>query len=136
MYVNKIVSITILLFFLFCVFFKIRFSKKGEFFENYLSVETTRAIKGICAVLILLSHLCTYLADYFTSLFLFKFIGAMAVGGFFFVSGYGLQYGIMNKENYLKGFLKKRSTVLHNQHILHCNKQYAVSRHNKIIVRL
>lgn len=108
MYVNKIVSITILLFFLFCVFFKIRFSKKGEFFENYMSVETTRAIKGICAVLILLSHLCTYLADYFTSLFLFKFIGAMAVGGFFFVSGYGLQYGIMNKENYLKGFLKKR----------------------------
>ncbi len=91
---------------------RIKFAGKGEFFDNYFSVGQTRSIKGMCAVFILLSHLCAYLADVFPSLFLFKYVGAIMVAGFFFASGYGLQYGVMNKDNYLKGFFSKRMLSL------------------------
>lgn len=102
------VSAIVIIFAVFMLAWKMRFAGRGKFFDNYFSVDETRAIKGMCAVFILFSHICTYLADYFPAFFLFKYAGAIMVGGFFFVSGYGLQYGVMNKENYLKGFFKKR----------------------------
>lgn len=103
-----IISAVVVTFAVFMLVWNIRFAGKGQFFDNYFSVSETRSIKGLCAVFILLSHMCTYLADYFPAFFLFKYTGAMMVGGFFFVSGYGLQYGVMHKENYLKGFFRKR----------------------------
>ena len=36
------------------------------------------------------------------------YIGFILVGLFFFLSGYGLKYGLDHKENYLDGFLKKK----------------------------
>lgn len=105
---NITVSLLLVAFVIFMLVWKMRFKGKGEFFENYLSVEETGSIKGMCAVFVLLSHLCTYFADYFNAFFLFKYVGAMMVGGFFFVSGYGLEYSMLNKKDYLKGFFVKR----------------------------
>lgn len=102
------VSAIVIIFAVFMLAWRIRFAGRGNFFNNYFSIDETRAIKGMCAVFILFSHICTYLADYFPSFFLFKYAGAIMVGGFFFISGYGLQYGVMNRENYLRGFFKKR----------------------------
>lgn len=105
---NSIVSLLLLAFVIFMIAWKVRFANKGEFFENYLSVDETGSIKGMCAVFVLLSHLCTYFADDFNAFFLFKYVGAIMVGGFFFVSGYGLEYSMLNKKDYLKGFFIKR----------------------------
>jgi len=85
-----------------------KFSKRGEFFENNFSAKETRALKGVFAIYVVFHHLCTYLADFFPSFFAFKYLGFLMVGGFFLISGYGLMYGVINKENYLKGFFKKR----------------------------
>ena len=102
------VSAVIIIFCVFMLAWRAKISGRGDFFENYFSVSETRSIKGMCAVFILLSHLCTYLGDTFKSLYAFKYVGAIMVAGFFFVSGYGLQYGLMNKKDYLRGFFKKR----------------------------
>ncbi|MBQ8300613.1 MAG: hypothetical protein IJX57_01420, partial [Clostridia bacterium] len=106
--INITVSILLVAFIVFMLIWKIRFAKKGAFFENYFSVDETGSIKGMCAVLILLSHLCVTFAEDFSGFLLFKNVGAIMVGGFFFVSGYGLEYSVLNKENYLRDFFSKR----------------------------
>ncbi len=92
----------------FALLWKIDICKNKEFYTNNFSAQHTRSLKGIFALFVILHHLCTYLADYFPSFFAFKYIGFLMVGGFFLVSGYGLTYGVLNRENYLKGFLRKR----------------------------
>ncbi len=102
------VSAAIAVFSLFMLLWRIKISPNGQFYDDYFSIDQTRSIKGMCAVFILFSHVCTYLGDVFKSLYIFKYVGAIMVAGFFFVSGYGLQYGVMNKKDYLSGFFKKR----------------------------
>ncbi|MCH5210591.1 MAG: acyltransferase family protein [Oscillospiraceae bacterium] len=106
--VTTAISAAIIVFTLLILVCGVRFAKKREFFEDYFSVSQTQSIKGMCALLILLSHICMYLADTYFTLYAFKYMGAIMVAGFFFVSGYGLQYGLMNKNDYLKGFFSKR----------------------------
>ncbi|MGN0107517.1 MAG: acyltransferase family protein, partial [Hominilimicola sp.] len=106
------VSAAVVLFVAFMLSWRTKIARKGKFFDNYFSVDQTHSIKGMCAVFILLSHVCMYLAETFPSLFLFKYVGAIMVAGFFLVSGYGLQYGVMNKDNYLKGFFSKKMMSL------------------------
>ena len=106
--IRTAISAAIIIGCLFMLVWGTKTAKRGEFFEDYFSVPQTQSIKGMCAVFIFLSHICTYLADTFTSLFAFKYAGAIMVAGCFFVSGYGLQYGIMNKKDYLRGFFAKR----------------------------
>ena len=106
------VSAAVILFVIFMLVWRTKIAEKGKFFDNFFSVDQTRSIKGMCAVFILLSHVCMYLADAFPTLFLFKYAGAIMVAGFFLVSGYGLQYGVMNKTNYLKGFFSKKMLSL------------------------
>lgn len=85
-----------------------KFAGKGVFFEDNFSVSQTRSLKGLFAVYVVLHHLCTYFADFYPSFYTFKYAGFLMVGGFFLISGYGLMYGVLNKDNYLKGFFKKR----------------------------
>ena len=85
-----------------------RCAPRGSFYDDSFSQTQTRALKGIFAILVMLHHLCTYLADSFASLFIFKHVGYLMVGGFFLISGYGLTYGVKNKQNYLKGFFRSR----------------------------
>lgn len=68
--------------------------------------ESTK-IRGLLAVLILLHHISITTA---TGVLMktFAVVGIFCVAVFFFYSGYGLMTGYMQKENYLKGFFKKR----------------------------
>ena len=87
---------------------KIKYSGNGKFYDDNFSVSQTRAFKGVFAIYVVFHHLCTYLADFFPSFYAFKYIGFLMVGGFFMISGYGLMYGVKNKQNYLKGFFRNR----------------------------
>ena len=59
---------------------------------------STKAIKGICAILVMLSHIFTQLS----------WAGFLSVGIFFAFSGYGLLYSWKIKTNYLDDFFQKR----------------------------
>ncbi len=96
----------------FVLLWQIKICKKGDFYPDNFSAQQTTYLKGVFALFVILHHLCTYLADYFPSFFAFKYLGFLMVGGFFLVSGYGLMYGVLNKENYLKGFLSKRLVAI------------------------
>lgn len=92
---------------LFLFFYKSRINVTG-INNDYLSYETTKTLKGICAILIVLHHFSTnlpYLAPFFC---VFNPIGQYIVALFFFFSGYGLIYSKKNKPNYMNTFLRKR----------------------------
>lgn len=97
-----------LLFLLFipCVLWKMRFRKEG-FNEDYLSIRTTQALRGILSMLVLFYHLCQKLQGVKVLFFIDNF-GIMCVSTFFFLSGYGLQKNYMEKPNYRKRILTKR----------------------------
>ena len=80
----------------------------GEFFEDSFNVKQTNALKGLCAIYVIFHHLCTYMAGVYPSFLFFEKAGFLMVGMFFFISGYGLMYGVLNKTDYLKGFFTKR----------------------------
>lgn len=83
-----------------------RCCKKDAFLDDYLSIKTTTAEKGIAAILIVLHHLMQ-MVSVPRVMSVMGYIGILLVAVFFFLSGYGLMYGVSHKENYLKGFLKK-----------------------------
>ncbi|MBD5536382.1 MAG: acyltransferase [Lachnospiraceae bacterium] len=68
--------------------------------------KNTAALRGICSVEIMLGHIG--LATESIVLFPNRKAGILFVGIFFALSGYGLMYGVSNKENYLQGFWKRR----------------------------
>ena len=79
----------------------------GGYNDDYLSLEITKSEKGIAAILILIHHLSqrVKLSEPFLIL---GYIGFILVAVFFFISGYGLSYGMRNKQNYLDDFFRKR----------------------------
>lgn len=86
-------------------------TKKGSWHEDFLSLESTKAIQGFCAMTIILHHLSQRLTEQ-RLLFPFSQIGVLLVGVFFFSSGFGLIRSWRTKENYLNSFLKKRLLVV------------------------
>lgn len=85
----------------------------GAKFKNnssqILAVDVSKGIQGICALLIILHHL-TQAVGAETAFMYDK--GVMLVGVFFFFSGYGLFISMKTKQNYLKGFFRKRFTAI------------------------
>lgn len=79
----------------------------GGYNDNYLSPKTTNIEKGIAAVYIVLHHLAQAV-DRPGIFAMMGYVGFILVAVFYFISGYGLMYGMRNKKNYLHGFLKKR----------------------------
>lgn len=80
---------------------------EGGYNDSYLSPKTTNIEKGIAAIYIVLHHLSQHVDR--PSIFLIMgYVGFILVAVFYFISGYGLMYGLRNKDNYLQGFLKKR----------------------------
>ena len=79
----------------------------GGYNDNYLSPEITKSEKGIAAILILLHHL-SQRVKVSGPFLIMGYIGFILVAVFFFISGYGLSYGMRNKQNYLEGFFRKR----------------------------
>lgn len=92
-----------------------KFCKKGEWNDECLSLKQTKAIRGFCAIGILLHHLAQRTAaSWLDSKYIihgldfFVDIGYIFVGIFVFVSGYGLYKSYKNKENYFNNFFSKR----------------------------
>ncbi len=91
--------------------YKIKFS---SFHSDYMSIPVTSSVKGAFAVMILFSHLRNYivlsdgLGDRLFAFFLNLF-GQLMVTMFFFYSGFGIMESFQKKENYHRGFLKKRA---------------------------
>lgn len=79
--------------------------KKG-FWEAPLEHKNTIALRGICAVEIVIGHIGAASRDPW--LFLNRKAGVLIVGLFFFLSGYGLMFSLRKKEDYLAGFFRSR----------------------------
>ena len=91
--------------------FGVKISSKGQWQQEPLSLENSNAIRGFSAIAIVIHHLCQELFEKTGSagiLSIFTELGVLFVGIFFFFSGYGLYTSLKTKDNYLKGFLKKR----------------------------
>ncbi|MBR1906183.1 MAG: acyltransferase [Clostridiales bacterium] len=87
-------------------------SKLREWQEEPLSLDKSKAIQGFAAVAIIVHHLAQELAQDAGAIGFFTELGVLFVGIFFFFSGYGLYTSLKMKENYLKGFLKKRLVTI------------------------
>ena len=87
-------------------------SKLHEWQEEPLSLDKSKAIQGFAAVAIIVHHLSQELAEQAGAIGCFQELGVLFVGIFFFFSGYGLYTSLKTKENYLKGFLKKRLVTI------------------------
>lgn len=81
-------------------------SYEQEYIEQPLKLENTIALRGICAIEIMLGHIGIATDSPF--LYINRKAGILVVGIFFLLSGYGLMYSVQNKKNYLRGFLHKR----------------------------
>lgn len=74
--------------------------------KDPLSYEKTLALRGICAVEIVIGHIGVVSKS--PVLFLNRKAGILIVGLFFFLSGYGLMYSMQKKKNYMRRFIKCR----------------------------
>ena len=104
------IDLSIIIILLLLVLYKIKLFNpvKQSFNEEYLSLETSTALKGFFSIVVILHHLSQKI-DINTEFFMrLKFIGFLAVALFFFLSGYGLQKQHLTKEDYNKKFLIKR----------------------------
>lgn len=87
---------------------------RNGFWEEYLSPQKTTVIKGFFVLLIMISHFSSYVSyepDIGDKLFQWvdTILGQFPVTMFWFYSGYGICYKIMNSgEIYLKSFFSKR----------------------------
>lgn len=84
---------------------RIRWSKERT--EDYLSRNSTTALRGVLALGVIFVHLGQFNSG--GALFeLVGRVGYLVVAGFFFLTGYGLQKQHMTRKDYAKGFLRKR----------------------------
>ena len=94
------------------------FSKKGSWNDGFLSLSQSKALQGICVLIIVFHHIShkVYINDSLPELIkhsLDPFVNAgyLMTAVFFFFNGYGLYKSYINKPGYLDHFLVKRLTV-------------------------
>lgn len=82
---------------------------KNGFHEDFMSLGSTRSIRGLAAVCIIFHHISQETAFRKLGVMrIFVNMGPALVAVFFFCSGYGLIKNLRNKPDYLEGFLTKR----------------------------
>lgn len=85
--------------------------KRQQSKEEFFSLEVAKGLQGVSAIFIILHHgsqLLNRQREFPGAINILENAGVFFVGVFFFCSGYGLLKSLKTKENYLKGFLKKR----------------------------
>lgn len=115
---NKLTLVAPILF-ISLLFIGCKLFKKGEWNEEFLSLEQTKMIKGFCTVGIVLHH-CSQrtAAAWLPSIYIihgldfFVDIGYLFVAVYLFFSGYGLYKSYKNKDNYFKHYFLKRFVPL------------------------
>lgn len=97
------------------LFFGAKFSKKGEWNDEFMNYDQTKYLQGYLAICIMLHHIgqemCASWQRYklYPGLEFFVPLGYLFVGVFFMCSGYGLYLSVSNKSDYLaKGFFRRR----------------------------
>jgi len=91
--------------------FGAKFSGFNNTHGDFLSLDNAKSIQGFVILVIILHHLSQDPAKV-ADLSFWANVGVLCVGIFFFYSGYGVIKSLQTKENYLKGFLKKRLLVV------------------------
>ena len=90
-------------------------------FDTYLSQGTSQSVKGILALIVVLSHLrnnISWLNDTVLGM-LFTASGYLAVAMFLFYSGYGITFQYMKRgKAYIKAFPKKRIFDLYVKYVI------------------
>ena len=82
--------------------------KQGEKLQSF-SLEKANALKGIMAILIVITHIGNEFSRNGLNISSFTNFGAVCVSTFFFISGYGLIKSYKKKgEDYLKSFFSRR----------------------------
>lgn len=87
-------------------------AQKGSFHEDFLEQSVMKNLQGFAAMGVILHHVTQTVTQY--GRYNKGLINVMVDAGvfftalFFFCSGYGLVKSLLQKEDYLKGFLKKR----------------------------
>ncbi len=79
--------------------------------SDFLSAKETKGLKGILAIMVLLSHLSGRVKLFSASILgtMFSAFGYLAVSMFFFLSAYGLYTRYKQSgEGYIKGFLRRK----------------------------
>lgn len=88
--------------------------------SDYWSVSVTKCLKGILSICILVHHLYQF-TNAFVGTYIGHFlnlIGAWASVVFLFISGYGLFYSYIHKQDYMKYFFRHRFFTLYFSYIL------------------
>lgn len=87
----------------------VKFGKRDEFNDDFLSPEVMKSLRGFAAIGVILHHISQEWT-FQESGILTPFVnaGAYFVAIFFFCSGYGLLKSLDTKKDYFKGFIKKR----------------------------
>lgn len=86
-----------------------KFAGKNGFNDDFMSLEATKCLQGICALCIMLHHISqTPAYRQSGELAIFPEAGFLFVGIFFFCSGFGLVKSSRTKPTYMKSFLGHR----------------------------
>lgn len=72
-----------------------------------LSQNTNNQLKGIFVIIVILHHIAQHM-DPYGLLLILHYVGYLAVGAFFFISGFGLTKSIQRNDAYLNGFIYKK----------------------------
>ncbi len=91
------------LFPLFVIFIILSVRKSGN--DEILSMDDCGHLRGIFAVMIIIFHVSKKTDLLYP---VFKYCSVIAVGSFFFISGFGLMKGYLNKRYYEKNYILKR----------------------------
>lgn len=84
-------------------------STRNDETSNALAINNSQHLRGIFALCIMIFHISKETDLLYP---VFAYLGITVVGAFFFLSGYGLMKGFLNKPDYHKGYLLKRITKL------------------------
>lgn len=101
-------DLLLLVFIVICLYGTKTVILKNEYYDDYISPNTTNVWRGIFAIVVVFHHISNRYGDQSMIFRLFEDLGPLAVSFFFFLSGYSLQYKWAMDENYKTGFLRKK----------------------------
>ncbi|MDD6339259.1 MAG: acyltransferase family protein [Butyrivibrio sp.] len=94
------------------ILIKCKLVRREDCDKEFLSMDNTKILRGSAALGIVTHHLTQLATNYGEisggPIGIFNYAGILFTGIFFFCSGYGLYISYRNKEDYLKGFFRKR----------------------------
>lgn len=83
---------------------------KKDIGSNFFDLKTANVLRGVCSIIVIMVHIPAHYTNKVQDMIgSFAFVGVTL---FFMMSAYGLVVSVKTKENYLKGFFRKRISVI------------------------